>query len=126
MNGNRSNRPLFRQLLTVASSLSLTIASFIAAPSLSLTPALAAQSQAKSITDTHQNSVTLWPGGCTTAAWSPNGGAMAVRLGSSQISVLVTAEIDLNAATAQYQTLSPGGAASDWLPVSSVTTVNSK
>ena len=57
--------------------------------------------------------------------WTPSGNALAVKTANNTISVGVSAALELNAATAQYQTLPSDGAASDWLPVSAVTTVSS-
>lgn len=124
MNGNRSNRAPFRSLMTVASSLSLIVAALLALASLMAPiPALAVQSLPTPVAD--QNRIQLWPGNCVAATWSPSGNALAVRPGSGSILVTVAAAVELNAATAQYQTLLPGGSASEWTPVSAVTTVAS-
>lgn len=125
MNGNRSNRSLFRQLLTVASSLSISIASFIAAPSTSLTPALASQPNTTA-SQIHPNSIDLWPGSCNAAVWTPSEGALSIRAINNQIAVSVSADSDLTAGTSQFQIIQPGQAASAWQPVSSVSVVTSK
>lgn len=124
MNGNRSNRAPFRSLMTVASSLSLIIAALLALASLMAPiPALAVQSLPTPVAD--QTRIQLWPGNCVAATWTPSGNALAVRAGSGSILVTVAAAVELNAATAQYQTLRPGESASEWTPVSAVTTVAS-
>ncbi len=121
MNGNRSNRSLFRQLLTVASSLSISIATFIATPSALLTPALASP-----VNQVSPNSIDLWPGNCNAAVWTPTSGALSLRTIDNQIAVAVSADTDLNPGSAQFQITQPGQASSAWQPVSAVTVVNSK